>query len=146
MRSICPCTAFAPSNRHDHRVVLNEFSVSFRSSPCTSVSLNKAYRLGLASRKLYRAWIVPRAFRNGSIYCHSILKGEDEHMSVTMDVDIEWGALFHYILVESPLCTPFILDAPLNALPTMFLRSRLSSVIADFTSSYSTSPSVDFVE
>ena len=50
------------------------------------------------------------------------------------------------ILVESPLCTPFILAAPSNALPTMFFRSRLSSAIEDFANSYSTSPLVDFVE
>ena len=65
-------------------------------------------------------------------------------MSVTVDIDAEREALS--ILVESPFCTPFILAAPSNALPTMFFRSRLSSVIEDFANSYSTSPLVDFVE
>ena len=144
MRSICPYTAFTASHRHDHRVALSDFSVSFRSSPCTSVSLNRACRLGLASKKFYRAWIVPRAFRNGSICVIASVKGEVEHMSVTVDVDT--AGEHSSILVQSPFCTPFILATPSNALPTMFLRSRLSSVITDFTSSYSTSPSVDFVE
>ena len=79
-------TAFMASHRHDHRAALNDFSVSFRSSPCTSVSLNRACRLGLASKKMYRAWIVSRAFSNGSI-CHTILKGEVEQMCVKVDVD-----------------------------------------------------------
>ena len=94
MRSICPYTAFTASHRHNHRVALNDFSISFRSSPCTSESLNRACRLRLASKKLCRAWIVPRVFRNGSI-CHSILKGEVEHMSVTVDVGTGRGTLFH---------------------------------------------------
>ena len=94
MRSICPYTA---SHGHDHRVALSDFNVSFRSSPCTSVSLNRACRLGLASKKLCRAWVVPRAFRKGSI-CHSILKGKVEHMSVTVDVGTKREALFHSCL------------------------------------------------
>ena len=52
MRSICPYTAFTASHRYDHRVVLNDFSVSFRSSPFTSVSVNGMCRLGLASKKI----------------------------------------------------------------------------------------------
>ena len=66
-------------------------------------------------------------------------------MSITVDIDIPSGE-HSSILVESLLCTPFILAAPSMALPTMFLRSRLSTVIADFTSSYSTSPLVDLAE
>ena len=83
MRSICPCKAFAASHRHDHRVVLNDFSARFRSSPCTSVSLNKACRLGLASKKLDTSQSVSKWFN----LCRSILKVEVEHMSVTVGVD-----------------------------------------------------------
>ena len=51
-------------------------------------------------------------------------------MSVTVDVDTERGALFHSCW-ESLVYTVHI-SRPSNALPTMLLRSRLSSVIADF--------------
>lgn len=55
-------------------------SVSAGSSPCTSVTLNRECRLGLASKKLYRALIIPRVFRSGSI---CVIVCEVEHMSVT---------------------------------------------------------------
>ena len=67
-------------------------------------------------------------------------------MSVTVDVDAERGALFHSCRESFVYTVPMILAAPSNTLPTMLFRSRLSSVIEDFTNSYSTSLSVDFVE
>ena len=94
MRSSCPHTALTASHRHDHRVALNDFSVSFRSSPCTSMSLNRACRLGLASKKL-QSLDSPQSVSQWFNLCHSILKGEVEHMFVTVDVDTERGALFH---------------------------------------------------
>lgn len=114
--------AFAASHRHDHRVVLNDFSVSFRSSPCTSLSLNRACRIevveSLNSPQIVLQWFNP---------CHSILKTE-------IDVRNSRNCGLSTIPVESSLCIPFILAAPSNAFPIMFLRLKLSLVVADFIS------------
>ena len=95
IRFICPYTAFTASHRHDHLVTLKDFSVSLRPSPFTSVLTNRAWRMRLASKKLYRAWIVPQSVTQWFNLCHSILKGEAERMSVIVDEDTEREVFFH---------------------------------------------------
>ena len=55
--------------------------------------------------------------------CHSIHKGEVEHMSVTVNIDTERGALFHSCW--SPQCKPLTLAAPSNALPTIVVEVEI---------------------
>ena len=124
MRSICPYTAFTASHWHDHRVSLSDFSVSFRSSPCTSVSLNRACRLGLDSKEVVQSLDSPQSVTSQWFnLCHSILKGEVEHMSVTRDLDTERGVLFHSCL-ESLVYTVDI-TRPIECLTNNVLEVKI---------------------
>ena len=83
IRSSCSSTARIASYLHAHLASLSDFSYRDNNSPSTSISLKEATLFALPPMKLYKLWIVPKAFFK---FCT-----ED----ITVYINWQWKCFFH---------------------------------------------------